>query len=62
MSITKPFLDFGVIKMIKKTIFLILMFQVVYSDLLQFYNFSRIPQDYQPLGSINSNHIFYKNL
>ncbi len=46
--------------MIKKSIFLILMFQVVYSDLLQFYNFSRIPQYYQPLGSINSNHIFFR--
>lgn len=46
--------------MIKKLIFLIVIFQVVYADLLQFYNFSCIPQDYQPFGSINSNHIFFR--
>ena len=48
--------------MIKISIFLIFMYQIVDANLLQFYNFSMNPELSQPSGSINYNNIlFIKN-
>jgi hypothetical protein len=43
--------------MIKISIFLIFMYQIVDANLLQFYNFSMNPELSQPSGSINYNTI-----
>ena len=46
--------------MIKISIFLIFIFHIVDANLYQFYNFSMNPKNYQPSGSINYNHIFFR--
>ena len=46
--------------MIKISIFLIFIFHIVDANLYQFYNFSMNPENSQPSGSINYNHIFFR--
>ena len=46
--------------MIKISIFLIFIFHIVDANLYQFYNFSMNPENSQPSGSINYNHILFR--
>ena len=46
--------------MIKISILLIFIFHIVDANLYQFYNFSMNPENSQPSGSINYNHIFFR--
>ena len=42
------------------SVFLIFMLQITNTYTYQFYNFSMNPENYQPSGSIVSNHIFFR--
>ena len=48
--------------MIKISIFLIFIFHIVDANLYQFYNFGMNPENSQPSGSINYNHIFLEKI